>query len=135
MVDKLRVIFRQHPIEVAVISIAAAVIGIIQFDDYQRTAEWPQQWQCHAHVRLGRLNHGRHEIYLYASNPGESDRSLPYLNGVWEHLRSGDSLSKSLGATQLYVAHDSAHQRIISQWNWNEKTREFEFAGRSASTQ
>jgi hypothetical protein len=128
--NKLRVLFHQHPIGTTVAGITAAVIGVFQFADYQHSRAWPQQWQCHARIQLGRLNHGRPEIYLPASRPGESDHPLPYLAGMWDHLRSGDSLSKAWGAMQLYVVRDSAATRTINQWAWNETTREFEFAGR-----
>ena len=125
----LTTLLQTYPIEVAVVGMAAAVIGIIQFEDYQRSTTWPDQWQCHTRIQLGRLNHGRPEIYEQV--PGKAPRPLPYLAGVWEYLCSNDSLSKPRGTTVLYVVRDSATARTISQWNWNKKTREFEFAGRT----
>ena len=122
---------RTHPIAATIGGMAATVLGILQFDAYQQRATWPHQWQCHTRVRLGRLNHGRPEISCIES--GQEGRPLAYLAGVWEHLQSDDSISKQLGETRLVVPRDSAAQRLTTQWNWNEATREFEFVGRTSS--
>jgi len=45
-------------------------------------------------------------------------------------LRSGDSISKQLGADRFLLIRDSVGYRKTSQWAWNKTTRDFEFAGR-----
>ncbi|WP_460582545.1 hypothetical protein [Hymenobacter arcticus] len=108
-----------------------AVVGIFQIGNEDNSAGWPRQWQCHARIRLGRLNHGRPEIYYY--HPNGTWAHLPYLAGAIEQLRTNDSISKSLTDTRFYVIRDSARYRMTLQYTWNATTREFEFAGRNST--
>jgi hypothetical protein len=130
LLQQLRQVCNQHPIALALTIIALVAVVAINIGRELEAAAWPHQWSFHHRIQFQRFEHA---VPLFTYPSGGSNRFVPYLGTAHNLLRSGDSISKQLGADRFLLIRDSIGYRLTTQWAWNQTTRDFEFAGRTSA--
>lgn len=79
--------YRQHVVVIAAATVVLLAALIIQLSRDAEADNWPQSWDFHGRITLGRINHGQPEILFF--HPNGAWVHVPYLSGVFEKLVLG----------------------------------------------